>query len=109
MTYSLDLRERVVAFCRKGGSKTEAALRFGVHRQTVYSWLGAASLEPKKHGRRKRKLDWLALQRDIDEYPDKTLKERADAFGVAVNAIWYAAHEMKNSNKKNLQICRARQ
>lgn len=108
MTYSIDLRERVVAFCREGGSKTEAALRFGVHRQTVYGWLGAESLEPKKHGRRKRKLNWPALQRDIDEHPDKTLKERADAFGVAVNAIWYAAHEMKNSNKKNLQIRRAR-
>lgn len=108
MTYSVDLRERVVAFIREGGSKTEAAKRFGVHRITVYSWIKAKSLEPKKHGRRKRKLDWAALQKDINEHPDKMLKERAAAFGVAINAIWYAAHEMKNSNKKNLPIRRTR-
>jgi transposase len=39
MTCSVDLRERVVAFCRGGGKKTEAAERFGVHRQTIYAWL----------------------------------------------------------------------
>jgi putative transposase len=108
MTYSVDLRERVVAFCREGGSKTEAAKRFGIHRQTIYGWLRAKSLEPKKHGRRKRKLDWDALRKDIDAHPDRLLKERAEAFGVAVNAIWYAMQEMKISNKKNLPVRRAR-
>lgn len=106
MTYSIDLRERVVAFIREGGSKSEAARRFGIHRLTVYSWLGAKSLEPKKHGRRKRKLDWDALKRDIDQNPDRLLKERAQAFGVAVNAIWYATQQMKISDKKNLQVRR---
>ena|ERR1700679_1730789 len=108
MTYSVDLRERVVAFCREGGSKTEAARRFGVHRLTVYSWLGAKSLEPKKHGRRNRKLDWDALKRDIDQHPDLLLWERAQKFGVAVNAIWYAMQQMKISNKKNFQVRRTR-
>jgi transposase len=108
MTYSMDLRERVVAFVREGGSKAEAAKRFGVHRLTVYGWLNAKSLEPKKHGRRKRKLDWAALQKDVDAHPDKILKERAEAFGVHVNAIWYALREMKLSNKKNVQVRRTR-
>ena len=103
MTYSVDLRERVVAFVRGGGSKTEAAGLFGVHRQTVYSWLKAKSLESKKHGRRKRKLDWEALQRDIDEHPYKLLRERAAKFGVRVNAIWYAEQRMKKS-KKNVPM-----
>jgi transposase len=106
MTYSIDLKERVIAFVRDGGSKIEAARRYKVSRKAVYNWLGATSLEPKKQGRRKRKLDWAALQQDIDAYPDKILKERATAFGVHVNAIWYAAHAMKNSNKKNAQIRR---
>lgn len=108
MTYSIDLRERVVAFCRSGGGKTEAARRFGVHRLTVYGWLGAKSLEPKKHGRRKRKLDRDLLQKHVDDFPDQTLKERAAAFGVAANAIWYALQQMKISNKKNFQIRRTR-
>ena len=108
MTYSVDLRERVVTFCREGGRKTEAAKRFGVARHTVYAWLRAPSLEPKKHGRRRRKLDWEALRRDVEKHPDKMLKERAEAFGVAVNAIWYALQQMNTSNKKNLSVRRAR-
>jgi putative transposase len=109
MTYSVDLRERVVAFCREGGGRTEAAKRFGVHRQTVYKWLGAKSLEPKKQGHRERKLDWASLRKDVEAHPDRMLKERAEAFGVAVNAIWYAMQQMKISNKKNVSVRRARQ
>lgn len=108
MTYSIDLKERVVAFVREGGSKAEATRRYKVSRKAVYNWLEAESLEPKKQGRRKRKLDWGALQQDIDAHPDKILRERAEAFGVAVNAIWYATHQMKNSNKKNVQVRRTR-
>lgn len=109
MPYSIDLRERVVAFCREGGGKTEAARRFGIHRLTVYNWLEAKSLEPKPPPkRRKRKLDWEALRKDVERRPDRMLKERAEAFGVAVNAIWYALQEMKISNKKNLSVRRAR-
>ena len=108
MTYSVDLRERVVTFCREGGSKTEAAKRFGVARHTVYAWLRAPSLEPKKQGHRERKLDWTSLRKDVEAYPDKMLKERAEAFGVAVNAIWYAMKQMKISNKKNIPVRRAR-
>lgn len=106
MTYSVDLRERVVAFVRKGGGKTDAARLFEVHRQTVYVWLKAKSLGSKPHGRRKRKLDWEALQRDIDEHPFKLLRERAAKFGVRVNAIWYAEQKMKKSKKKRSDVPR---
>jgi transposase len=84
MTYSIDLKERVVAFVRKGGSRAEAVQRYKVSRRSVYNWLEAESLKPKKQGRRKRKLDWAALQQDIDAHPDKILHQRAEAFGVAV-------------------------
>ena len=39
MTYSLDLRQRVVSFVEGGGSKSEASRVFRVGRNTVYSWL----------------------------------------------------------------------
>jgi len=101
MTYGMDLRERVVAFCRGGGKKTEAARRFGIHRHTVNCWLQAEILTPKKHGRRRGKLDWAALERDVAAHPDKLLRERAAAFGVAINSIWYATQQLKISHKKN--------
>ena len=36
MSYSIDLRQRVVDFVRQGGSKSEAARLFGVSRGRVY-------------------------------------------------------------------------
>ena len=47
MSYSLDLRERVVAFVREGGGKAGAARRFSVSRKTVYNWLSREPLAPK--------------------------------------------------------------
>ena len=37
MTYSLDLRQRVVNFVKKGGSKAEASRRYEMGRDTIYS------------------------------------------------------------------------
>lgn len=101
MTYSIDLRERVVAFVRGGGSKAEAVHRYDVSRKTVFNWVSAPSLEPKRHGRRKRKLDWEALRQDFLTHPDLLLRERAIKFGVRVSAIFYASKQMRISHKKN--------
>ena len=101
MTHSIDIRTRVVAFVKKGGSKAEASRRFEVSRSCVYGWLAMDSLEPKKHGRRKRKLDWQKLKHHVEEYPDALLRERAAAFGVRISSIEYALAEMEVSHKKN--------
>ena len=94
MTCSLDLRERVVNHVRSGGSKAEAARRYGVSRQTVYNWLVRDDLSPKAHGLRCRKLDKAALSRHVEEYPDALLRERAAHFGVRTNAIWVAMRNL---------------
>jgi putative transposase len=104
MTYSIDLRERVVAFVRGGGSKAEAVLHYRVSRKTVFNWVNASSLEPKRHGRRKRKLDWEALRQDFLMHPDLLLRERAVKFGVRVNAVFYASKQMRISHKKNTAL-----
>jgi putative transposase len=106
MTYSVDLRKRVVAFVRAGGSKAEAARRFGVVRSCVYDWLSREDLKPKKQGRRKRKLDWAALERHIEEHPDLLLRERAAHFDVRIYSLQYACKQMRISHKKNLPLRR---
>lgn len=94
MTYSLDLRERVVSFVNSGGSRAEASRRYDVHYDTVRNWLRCDDLRPKAHGPRQRKLDKAALKQHVQDYPDARLIDRAAHFGVHVNAIWVALRTM---------------
>lgn len=101
MTYSLDLRQRVVKLVENGGSKAEASRRYEVSRWCVADWCQRSNLAPKKVKRRARKLDWEDLRRDVQKNPDALLRERAKYFGVHINSIWYALKEMKQTRKKN--------
>lgn len=103
MSYSVDLRERVVGYVRGGGSPTQAARLFKVGKTTLYRWLGSADLHPKPAKERRRKLDKVALAAHVCDYPDALLKERAAHFGVCINAIWMALRKLKII-KKNDQI-----
>jgi putative transposase len=95
MTYSIDLRERVLSYIEEGGSHAAAASLFKVTPRTIYNWLHRGTLEPKKHGLRHRKLDKKLLAQHVRDYPDALLRERAAHFGVHVNAIWVALRTMK--------------
>ena len=105
MTYSVDLRAKVVAFVRGGGSKSEAARIFGVSRVAVYDWLGRKDLQPAQRGvSRVRKINRLALAADVQAHPDDFLKERAARFGVHVSSMGYALRQLKVGRKKNVPI-----
>jgi len=61
---------------------TKAARIFGINRTTVYRWLDKPNLETIRVVRKKRKIDIARLEQDVAKYPDKTLKQRAQEFGV---------------------------
>lgn len=100
MPYSLDLRQRVVSFVEEGGSISKAARLYQVGRATIYRWLSREDLNPTQVKRRKRKLDWEALRKDVEQNPDSKLAERAQKFGVRTNAIFYALKKMNITRKK---------
>ena len=102
MAYSLDLRERVVAYVNAGGKKSTASELFKVSKWCVNDWCKRSDLSPQKGTGRPRKFDWDALKKDIQKNPDKLLKERAQEFGVHINAIWNACQLMGFSHKKNV-------
>jgi len=104
MTYSVDLRSRVVSFIKDGGSKAEASRRFAVSMWCIHDWCCRKVLSPKKQGRRLRKLDWEKLRLHIAEHPDLILRERSEHFDVHINAIWYACRQMSLSHKKNFPV-----
>jgi transposase len=102
MTYSVDLRERVVSFVAGGGSKAEAARRFEVSRSVVYDWMKRDNLHPKPYERTKfRKLDKEALRRHVQSYPQMLSKERAVHFGVNPSSICEALKRLKITRKKH--------
>ncbi len=101
MTYSIDLRRRVVGFVEAGGSKAEASRRFGVSLWCVDEWCKRQDLAPKSQSLRHRKIDKEALRRHVGLYPDALLRERAQLFGVRVNAVWSMMRKMELTHKKS--------
>ena len=101
MTYSLDLRKRVVDFVNEGGSKAEASRRFEVSLWGVDDWCKREDLAPKVHSLRQRKIDKEALRRHVQQYRDALLRERAELFGVRINAVWSMMRKMKLTYKKS--------
>lgn len=95
MTHGIELRERVLSYIEEGGSHAVAARLFKVTPRTIYNWRQRQDLSPKVHGARRRKLDKAALALHVKNHPDALLRERAEHFGVRVNAIWVALQAMK--------------
>lgn len=110
MRCSKDLRRRVLKFIAEGGTKTEAARRFEVSRKSIYNWLSQKDgLSYRKPGPQKpRKLDWDALRKAVEAYPNRMLKEHAKQFGVSPVAIWKACERMKLTHKKTRGATRKR-
>jgi putative transposase len=104
MSYSIDLRDKVVSYIQKGGSIVEAAQVFDVGRRTIHRWLKQLKTEghmkKKRYVRTRFKIDREALQVHIAEHPDAYLKERAKVFNVSHVGIWRALQAMKITRKK---------
>jgi transposase len=101
--YSLDIRERIVAFVQSGGAKTEAAARFGVSRKTVYRYLGASAagaLAPKTSWGGWRKIDPARVLREIRRRPDATQPEIARIFKATPMGVSHCLRRLGITFKK---------
>ena len=110
--YSIDLRERVVAYIEEGGSKVTAAKLFQVSRRIIYYWLERkrkqGNLKPSKAKKYKvKKLDEAKLVESVKTCPDATLAEMAEQFAVRPSTVWYALKRLKITRKKNRSVSRA--
>ena len=106
MSYSLDLRQQLVAFIKAGGSPTTATKIFNIGRATIYRWLHRDNLAPTKVKHRQRKVDLDALAKDVQEYPDDRLVDRAQRFGGRPSTIHYALQKLKITRKKRVTLPR---
>ena len=110
MAYSQDLRERVLGFVEKDGSKEEAAERYGVRVSTVYLWCKT----PKKVRAEKpgptgsTKLDLAHLEPLITERPAAYQAELATPLGVSRRTVGRGLAKLKWIRKKNDELPRER-
>lgn len=104
MSYSIDLRERVIKFIEEGGSKTEAARIYAVCRDTIYDWLKKktenGTLSDASPKRKWKKIEPSALLAYVEENPDFTLSEYGKFFGASNPSVHAALKKLKITRKK---------
>jgi len=109
MSYSYDLRKRVEGYVLAGGRKTEAALLFRVHVQTIHNWMrmkGGVYSAGKPGPKTGRAVQRDALTQAIAARPDARLKELAADFQVHPSTIFYACKKWGITRKKRLGATR---
>ena len=102
--YSQDLRERVLVFLETNNNKKTASSLFKVSVASIYRWIRLkntkGNLEPLKREYAYKKIDYDALKRHLELYPDHFLFEIAEKFSVTPQAIFYALKKLKITRKK---------
>jgi transposase len=104
MTYSVDFREAVLDFKKKGHTIKQVCETFNITRGTYQNWTVQkrknGNLKPKKHGPRKRKIGPNQLEQYVKEHPDAYLKEMAEHFNCKPFSMHNALVKQKITRKK---------
>jgi transposase len=104
MSYSKDLREKVLALVDEGMSQEKARKMFKLGVNTITQWkklrAETGSLENRPLERSWRKIDPELLKADVAEYPDDFDWERAERFGCSRQGIESARKKHKLTRKK---------
>jgi transposase len=103
MTYSKDLRQRVLKFVKKGNSCRKAGYHYEVNHQTVCNWV--KNPVAKKAGPKSaHKINDNLLKIQIELHPDAYLSEYASHFNMSISGIWYAMKRLGITRKKNVDV-----
>jgi len=101
MSYSIDLRKKVLKFVSSGGTQLEAARHFNINPSTIYIWKKREELAPTPRKTWHNKINKQELIQYVNDNDDKLLREYAEHFGVHINAIWEALRRLKIRKKKH--------
>ena len=104
MAYSIDFRKKVLAYCERTGSITDASHVFQISRNTIYGWLKlkekTGELNHQVKGTKPRKVDRDRLKTYLADNPDAYLTEIASGFDCHPTTIHYALKAMRFTRKK---------
>ena len=104
MSYSKDLREKVIVYLCEGHTQREARDTFHISLTAINRWnqqyTKTGELVDKKPFRTFKKLDPEKLKAYVKEHPDAYLQEIGDAFGCSDTAVMKAFQRLGISRKK---------
>ena len=119
-SYSMDLRERLVAGRRRGQSAAELAILFSLSKRSVERYWSrqqqAGSAAPKQRGgyRRSRLAahdeplrSWISREPDLTLEEIRTRLERELGVRIGTTALWHRLEKLGLSYKKNAARRRA--
>tara|TARA_B100001123_G_C14981941_1_gene895991 strand:+ start:32 stop:412 length:381 start_codon:yes stop_codon:yes gene_type:complete len=108
MSYSKDFRRQLFKIMEEEKLTTkEASKRFGISIRSVFRWKHKS--EPARtRNKPATKIDMKLLKKDIDEYPDGYLDERAERLRVSRTCVFYAMRRLKVTYKKNAYASKTR-
>ena len=104
MSYSEDLRKKVIEYVGVGNSQRSASRTFDICLSTVNRW----HQKHKKTGdltdlaprRGFKKIDPVKLESYIHKHPDAYLKEISEEFGCSESGVRYALKSLNITRKK---------
>jgi transposase len=105
--YSLELREKVLSFVVRGGSKRKAAQVFNVGEDTIYRWLRlkkTGDIQAKKRTQFSSKVPHTVLISYVQNHPDQTLKEIGQGIGLSVSKVWKHLKKLGITRKKRRPV-----
>lgn len=111
MSYSIDLREKVLKYVEEGGSISEAARLFDISRPAIYQWVKkkkAGSLKDEPPRRPWRKINPQEVIAFVEKHSDLRLADYAKHFGIKASSMFNVFKRLKISRKKNHLLQRER-
>jgi len=107
MTYPTCFRKKVLSYKKKHNLSIRAtAKHFKISVNSVVSW-PAKPVPAKTKSRPALKIPEDALCKDVENYPDDFLYERAERFGVTAVGIHLALKRLKLTRKKNTKASKS--
>lgn len=102
--YSIDLRERVIAYIKAGKSQKSATEVFGLHKATINKWWKRYQEEGHVNARKnlgsKPKVDRLLLERYVENNAEFTAADISLLFKVSKVSAYYHIKRLGYSYKK---------
>ena len=108
MAYSVDLRNRVIDFIKKGNTQKQASIIFDVGTSTITRWMTllseTGSLEKRPLNRKAPKYESEKLNAYIEENTNALLKDVADHFRGSITGAFYALEREKITLQKRVLL-----